>query len=106
MTTALQATDRSVSKTSLFETSEWNVELKRLKGEAFEGLIELGRSTLYPMCGRLAFGKGFSGGNAGLVGAAMCSASSCGTIMAAGRNAFSAGAGPDQEHALETRAMG
>lgn len=26
--------------------------------------------------------------------------------MAAGRNAFSAGAGPDEEHALETRAMG
>jgi hypothetical protein len=39
------------------------------------------------------------------VGAAMCSTCLGGTDMAAGRNAFSAGAGPDQKHALE-RALG
>ena len=32
-------------------------------------------AELYPMCGRLSVGKGFLGGFAVVVGAAMCSAS-------------------------------
>jgi hypothetical protein len=47
----------------------------------------------------LLFGKGFSGAVAVLAGAAM-SSWWCGADTAAGSNAFSAGAGPDQEHVL------